>query len=214
MAQSRLFALCGVRESVLSKVKTSGLLIAVVGPSGAGKDSVIDWLKNHFAGNGSVLFARRTVTRMDGGTTEDHNCLTPEQFHQARLNGEFSVTWDAHGLSYGLPMEVLHHLDAGGVAIANGSRRALEDLRAVFNNILVVNLVVDRAILAKRLAERGRETAEEISKRLERMDVQIASHFNAVRVDNSGSLDIAGKRVADIVTEALQQHIQANSWRR
>ncbi len=192
---------------MLSKDKTNGLLIAVVGPSGAGKDSVIDWLKTYFAGNRDVLFARRTVTRIDGGASEDHDCLTPEEFGEAKAAGEFAVTWDAHGLSYGIPTDVLHHLNGGGVAIANGSRRALDDLQAVFPNILVVNLVVDRAILSKRLAERGRETAEEISRRLERMDVQIASHFNAVRVDNSGSLETAGRRVADIVSGALEQRL-------
>jgi ribose 1,5-bisphosphokinase len=142
-----------------------GSFVAVVGPSGAGKDTLINWLKSKLEGEDRVMFVRRTVTRDADGTTEDHDSLDRESFAVEEEAGHYAVCWEAHGLRYGIPTTALHHVENGGIAIANGSRRALGEIERVFGNLLVVSLTVDRDVLAKascrpraRNGHRDRET--------------------------------------------------------
>lgn len=176
-----------------------GCFIAIVGPSGSGKDTLINWLKARLAGSPDVMFARRTVTRAADGATEDHDALDREAFAMAEEAGRYAVCWEAHGLRYGIPAETLHHVEKGGVAIANGSRRALGEIGAVFGNLLVVSLSVERHVLALRLAGRGRETAKEIERRLARHDETISGDFRVIEIDNSGPVEIAGAAVLELL---------------
>lgn len=184
---------------------SNGKLILIVGPSGSGKDTLINWLAEKLATNERVMFVRRTVTRKNDGSTEDHHTLSSEQFEAVEQAGKFAVTWNAHGLRYGIPIGVLAHTKTGGIAIANGSRRALPELARAFGDILVINLRVDRATLAARLADRGREDAEQIQRRLRRMDTPISEQFDTIQIDNSGNIDAAGSAALGIVSDLLQQ---------
>jgi ribose 1,5-bisphosphokinase len=169
-----------------------GCFIAIVGPSGSGKDTLIHWLKPRLEAVQGILFVRRAVTRDADGSTEDHDSLDRDAFAAEEEAGHFAVAWEAHGLRYGIPVEALRHVERGGIAIANGSRRALGDIERVFGNLLVVNLTVERHVLAERLAKRGRETADQIEKRLERSDEQLPEHCRVVEIDNSGQIEKAG----------------------
>jgi len=170
-----------------------GSFVAVVGPSGAGKDTLINWLKSKLEGEDRVMFVRRTVTRDADGTTEDHDSLDRESFAVEEEAGHYAVCWEAHGLRYGIPTAALHHVENGGIAIANGSRRALGEIERVFGNLLVVSLTVDRDVLAKRLAARGRETATEIEKRLARSGEALPVRCRMVEIDNTGAVERAGE---------------------
>lgn len=170
-----------------------GCFIAVVGPSGSGKDTLIEWLKPRLAGQPGVMFVRRTVTRDADGSTEDHATLDREAFATEEEAGRFAVCWEAHGLRYGIPAAALHHVENGGIAIANGSRRALGEIERVFGDLLVVRLTVDRHVLAERLAGRGRETAAEIERRLARSDEPLPDCAHVVEIDNSGRIETAGQ---------------------
>lgn len=147
------------------------------------------------------MFVRRSVTRHPDGQTEDHDTLTMEQFERAEAAGKFAVTWQAHGLKYGIPIGVLAHVNAGGIAIANGSRRALAQMQEKFPDMVVINLRVDRAVLASRLAGRGREDAEQIKKRLDRMDIPFSGNLKIFNVENSGPIEKAGGAFMDIMSE-------------
>ena len=170
----------------------AGCFVAIVGPSGSGKDTLINWLKPKLAGNPDVMFVRRAVTRDADGTTEDHDALDREAFALAEEAGRYAVAWEAHGLRYGIPAEALHHIEKGGIAIANGSRRALGEIERVFGNLLVVRLTVERDVLAQRLAQRGRETADEIARRLARSDEALPVACRSVEIDNTGPVERAG----------------------
>ena len=86
-----------------------GRLIAVVGPSGVGKDSVMAGL---IAARPDMRLVRRTITRAPDLGGEDYDAVTPEAFAEAARNGAFCVHWSAHGLSYGIPADVLRTLPA------------------------------------------------------------------------------------------------------
>ena len=182
-----------------------GTFILLVGPSGSGKDSLLDYAKNQLVGDERILFVRRCITRKDGDPNEDHQSMSIVDFQKAEMQGRFVISWGAHGLYYGLPVEILDHLAKGGVAIANGSRKTIPNLKQSFANLLVVNLVVDPEILAQRLARRGRESALEIKDRLART-AAIAQETlfgeETIHLDNSGALDVAGNRLVSILLDS------------
>lgn len=182
----------------MSKI-SQGKLVLIVGPSGSGKDTLINWLRDKLSHDRRFLFVRRTVTRTADVRSEAHDTLSEREFEAADRSGKFAVTWNAHGLRYGIPIGVLAHTIGGGIAIANGSRRALQDVQSVFPDMVVINLRVERHVLAQRLAQRGRETAEEIKKRLERMDTQIPDSIEAISLDNSTSVKDCGEAFLRIV---------------
>ena len=93
-------------SSAISKIAGNrigpGRLILIVGPSGAGKDTLIELVKIACAGDPGVVFTRRKVTR-EASAFEDNDFVGPEEFEQQLKRGEFGMTWRAHGLSYGVP---------------------------------------------------------------------------------------------------------------
>ena len=185
-----------------------GTLVLLVGPSGSGKDSVLNFARSKFKGDPRVLFVRRCITRSNSDPSEDHESMSVAAFQRAEMLGEFVISWGAHGLYYGLPATMLAHLECGGVAIANGSRKTIPVLRAQFPNFEAVNLTVDPAILAERLAKRGRETVEEIQKRIDRSEkLKNEDLFDdrTHHIDNSGNLASAGTAFTDLIERCVER---------
>jgi ribose 1,5-bisphosphokinase len=181
------------------KNAATGTLIAVVGPSGVGKDSLMDIARHHFAGRDNLRFVRRVITRAEDAVGEDHHAVTPEAFEELSKSGAFAVSWQAHGLGYGIPADVYDDLASGHVVIANGSRSALDAFRAAFPQLVVVNVTARPEILAKRLATRGRETAADIEARLARSSEPLPPDLHVVTIDNSGELDLAGTELVNLI---------------
>lgn len=176
-----------------------GALIVVVGPSGAGKDSLINYARERLAMDPAILFVRRAVTRPPDGVTEDHDSLSLDAFAAAVAQDHFAVTWEAHGLRYGLPVDAQAHVDAGGIAIANGSRQALPSILAKFPKATVVHVTARPEVLARRLALRGREDAASIEARLRRDPPELAGCTAAIEIDNSDMLSIAGEALLAVI---------------
>lgn len=172
-----------------------GVMIAVVGPSGAGKDSLINRARAHYRDDPRIGFVQRVITRPADGATEDHIPATEESFAALERAGRFAVTWDAHGLRYGIPAETLDEIAAGRVLIANGSRAALEHFRAAYPELAVLEITARPEVIASRLAQRGRESAGEIKKRISRDTGDWRPDCPHVRIDNSGSLEDAAERL-------------------
>lgn len=179
----------------------NGVFVAVVGPSGAGKDTIMGYARDRFAGDESVLFVRRVVTRPCDGSTEDHDSLADAAFDEALQHGAFALAWEAHGLKYGLPADVDGAIAEGRVAIANLSRGALAALKERYENVIVVEISAAPEILAERLAARGRESRGEVLARLAR-----SARFDtegAVVIDNSGARENAGERFVAVIRKAI-----------
>src|SRR5690606_8671503 len=102
--------------------KKPGILVLVVGPSGAGKDTLIDGARQALEGDSRFSFARRLVTRPADIEVEDHVSLDRAEFARAARAGRFALTWQAHGLDYALSIGVDTDLALGRVVIANISR--------------------------------------------------------------------------------------------
>jgi ribose 1,5-bisphosphokinase len=180
----------------------NGAFVAVVGPSGAGKDTLIAHARDALAEEPQVDFVRRVITRPSDGETEDHDTLVDAEFLEALAKGAFALAWEAHGLRYGLPVSIDGAIENGHVAVANVSRGALPTLRQRYANVAVVEVTTDPEILASRLAGRGRESRGEILARLART-IACDTTGPSIALDNSGPKEIAGNKLVAIIRKAM-----------
>lgn len=162
-----------------------GRLIAVVGPSGVGKDSVMEALCAACPG---LLPVRRVITRAPGAGGEDCEAVSVEAFEARRAAGAFCLHWEAHGLRYGIPQDTLAQVQAGQDRLANLSRAVLPEAQAVFPRLTVLHLTARPETLAARLSGRNRETPEEIARRLARAPFALPEGVPVVTVSNDGPL--------------------------
>ncbi|KIC48182.1 phosphonate metabolism protein/1,5-bisphosphokinase (PRPP-forming) PhnN [Tateyamaria sp. ANG-S1] len=163
----------------------SGRLIAVVGPSGVGKDTVMEAMAEAEPRLGLV---RRVITRPTGAGGEVFDGVTVPVFQAMAREGAFALSWAAHGLHYGIPVSVDAALGSGRDMLANLSRGVLGQARARFPGLRVIALMADAETLAERLGARGRETADDIAKRLSRAGTDLPDGTQATVIDNSGEL--------------------------
>lgn len=136
-----------------------------------------------------IILARRVITRTSDAGGEDFDGVTQEEFAAREAAGDFILSWRAHGLHYAIPKKVQELLEAEKDVLANVSRRVLSLAHEQFERFEVVNLGADIAILAQRLALRGRESEEQIAARLERVAPPLPPNVQAWNIDNSGTVE-------------------------
>lgn len=169
-----------------------GGLFAVVGPSGAGKDSLMYAARSRLP---EVHLVRRVITRPEEAGGENFEGVSVTEFDRRLADGAFALHWHAHGLRYGIPSEVHELVGAGRLVLFNCSRAMLTDAAQVFpDQLRVIHLSARREILAQRLAARGRETAADVEKRLDRARLPLPAGLNVIEIDNSGALEDAVDR--------------------
>lgn len=171
--------------SLLPPLAHSARLVVVVGPSGAGKDSVLAAWRERLPA-GTLHLARRVITRAPA-PGEDHEPLADEAFDQAIARGELATWWSAHGLRYGVRHGELAPLAQSRWVVLNGSREHLPALRSQAPHLLAVEITASPQRRAERLAARGREDDRQRAQRLQR---SVAADV-AVSIRNDGTLDQA-----------------------
>ncbi|CDZ42090.1 phosphonate metabolism protein/1,5-bisphosphokinase (PRPP-forming) PhnN [Neorhizobium galegae] len=180
-------------------------MVAVVGPSGAGKDTLMAYAARFLEGRDDVVFVRRVITRNAAGG-EDHDGVSEAEFEALEQAGRFAVSWDAHGLRYGIPVETKEAIAKGQLVVANGSRSALSRFKDTYPSLVVINITASLDVLAARLEARGRETREEILRRLERSSLAVTGDYHVVTIDNSGSLEDAGRALVEALKGCFASH--------
>jgi ribose 1,5-bisphosphokinase len=144
-----------------------GRLVLVVGPSGAGKDTLIDLARTALQDNPTVVFPRRVVTRT-ASAAEAHDSMSTDAFDRAARAGAFALTWDAHDLRYGIPAGIDADIRAGRTVVCNVSRAIIDAARRRYAVVVVALVTAPPELLAARLKARGREG--DIAQRLARGD--------------------------------------------
>ncbi len=165
-----------------------GHLVLVVGPSGAGKDSVINGAKDFFAENSRIVFPRRMVTRKADVSTEDHDSLTEMGFAFAVAKGEFCLWWSAHGNSYGIPASIEDEIAEGRTVVFNCSRDVVREACKRFLKTTIVEVTAPRDVLVQRIVARGRESEAAALERVARHVEPLPSTLPIVRIENTGAL--------------------------
>ena len=171
-----------------------GRLLYIVGPSGAGKDALLDYARVRIPKDANVRFARRWITRQAGAVGEDHSPVTSEAFDRMVADGRFAMHWHANGNGYGIGREIVDWLREGATVVVSGSREYLPQALKDFPDMKVISVTVSPDVLRGRLERRGRETAQEIERRLERaMQYTLPVGIAAVEIRNDSALDSAGE---------------------
>lgn len=175
-----------------------GRLVLVTGPSGVGKDSLLDGARAALAGRSDILFPHRMITRAAGLGGEDYVAVSEADFAAMAANGDFALHWPAHGLHYGIPASIDADLAAGRQVVVNVSRAVIDQARARYPNLLVLAINASPDVLRARLQKRGRESAAEIEERLQRAAAYRLDGPDVVQLNNDGPL---AEGIAAFVTQ-------------
>ncbi len=187
------------------------MLILIVGPSGAGKDTLINGVREALvdkalvdkaggdqAGgeHAAVRFVRRVITRPPGGD-EAHDSVTESAFLEMQEAGAFALSWRAHGLHYGIPADIALDLARGRVVIANVSRAVVAEAAKRYP-VAVIEISAPADVLARRLAARGREDAVDVARRLSRA-IELPLPVERHRVINDGTPEQGVRRLLSAI---------------
>jgi len=181
-----------------------GRLIYLMGPSGAGKDSLIDAARQPLSALGCEV-ARRVITRSAESVGEEALEVTAREFEQREEQGDFALSWKANGLGYGIPVVIDSWLAQGRHVLVNGSRGYLPKARQRYPDLIPIVLTVDGEVLRRRLLRRARESLPEIEKRLQRNQQFSSAKWldeeGVVRLDNSTELETTLEHLLGILRE-------------
>lgn len=169
----------------------SGVLFLVVGASGVGKDSLIDGARQVLEGDRGYDFPIRTITRPADAGGEVHHAVAEQAFDRLEADGAFMLSWRAHGHRYGVPIEAEQALASGGSVVVNVSRQVIEEARRRWSPVRVMLITAPRTVLSARLEGRGRETREEIARRLDQTDAYRIEGDDVRELVNDAGLDLA-----------------------
>ncbi|MBK1781939.1 phosphonate metabolism protein/1,5-bisphosphokinase (PRPP-forming) PhnN [Advenella sp. WQ 585] len=181
----------------------AGKLVYMVGPSGSGKDSLLQALENGLPDD--CIIMKRVITRPENSPGEVADSVSMQVFEQIEAEGGFSMSWRANGLAYGIPKDLDRHLAEGKTVLVNGSRSYCTHVSQLYPDVIIVLVAVKPELLRQRLVNRGRESLQEITLRLERnscfeqvlqnkLSLQQLSFF---LLDNSGDLKQAVGQLRD-----------------
>lgn len=169
----------------------SAQLVAVVGPSGAGKDTLMEAA---CAVRPDIRAARRVITRPASAGGEDFDGVTPGDFARMEAEGAFALQWEAHGLRYAIPKSAL---EGEGLVLFNASRAVLAQAAERWPDLVVLLVTAPPEVLAARLAGRGREDSADQARRIARAGFALPEGLNLRRICNDGAQDLGVQRFLD-----------------
>ena len=176
-------------------------LFYVIGASGSGKDSLIQYARTHIPENHQTVFAHRYITRPAEAGGENHIALDEKEFFTRQNMGCFAMAWYSHETHYGIGIEINQWLGKGLNVVMNGSRGYLKYAAQQYREIKPILISVRPEVLRQRLELRGRETSEQIDRRLVqacKLETQV-SHPQLIKVENNGLLESAGKSLISAI---------------
>lgn len=168
-------------------------LFYVMGPSGAGKDSVLARARALLPADTSVVFAHRYITRPPEASGENHVALSAAEFAMRRAHGLFAFHWQAHGNYYGIGREIHAWRKSGLTVVVSGSREHFQDVAGVDPDTYPVLITAPVELLRDRLAARGREDEAATARRLERSDAYDVHDPRLITITNDGPVDDAAR---------------------
>jgi len=174
-----------------------GRLILVVGPSGAGKDTLLGLAKAACAEDRGIVFPRRVITRQ-ASASEDNEEVSLGTFQEALTRSEYAMHWEAHGHCYALSRAIDDEIRAGHTVVANVSRTVVAAMRGAYASVLVVSITAPPNVLAERLAMRGRGSDGRIEHRLHRTVDEVAAAPD-VTIVNTSSADYHARQFVRII---------------
>lgn len=177
----------------------NGGYVLIVGPSGAGKDTLIALARKALAGDERFHFPARVVTRA-ADDFERHDSLSMAEFEAQEASGAWALAWRAHGNGYALPASTLALVQNGAVVVSNVSRASVAEARARLPVLAVVEITASPGVLAARIAARGRDgdLGAGLASRLARSKA-ITPFYPDVSLINEGAPETAAARLVAVL---------------
>lgn len=185
--------------NLLKNIADRGYLILIVGPSGVGKDSLIDGAREILLSDPSFDFAIRDINRPQTAGGEAHRTVTDEAFAELEAAGGYALSWKAHGLNYGIPMAYEAALSRGISVVANVSRTVIAQARSLYQPVAIIKVSAPADLLRERLIARGREDEADIAGRIERAGEFDVSGPDVIELSNDSSLENGIDRMVAII---------------
>jgi ribose 1,5-bisphosphokinase len=171
-------------------------LIYVVGPSGAGKDSLLNWLRAQLPPSLPLHWARRTINRPSTPQGERHESVSAIEFEHLLATDQLAMHWQANAHCYGIRHTELAPLAQGQWLFVNGSRAHLPQVALSHPGLTVLHITADTQVLRQRLVQRERESPEAIEQRLDRsIDLQLPAGCRLIEIHNHDSLEVSGQQL-------------------
>jgi ribose 1,5-bisphosphokinase len=168
----------------------SARLFFLVGPSGVGKDTILEHLKKNEFSDRQPLVAHRYITRPVRQNDENHIELSPADFNRRKEAGLFLFDWKSHGKQYAVGREVKRWRKSGMNVIINGSREYLQKAREIHPSLVPVWLTVSEDVMRQRLIDRGRESEIEIDARIQRnRELSVLKPDDGVFINNDQTIE-------------------------
>jgi ribose 1,5-bisphosphokinase len=163
-----------------------GRLVLVVGPSGAGKDTLLGLARAACADDCNIVFPRRVITR-EASASEENEEVGIGTFQEALTRGDYAMHWEAHGHRYALSGAIDDDIRAGRTIVANVSRTVIGAMRRAYTNVVVVSITAPPNVLAERIAMRARSSDGLAENRLRRTveDVSAAPDVTIVNISSA-----------------------------
>ena len=176
-----------------------GRLALVVGPSGAGKDTLLDGAREACRDDSSIVFPRRVITRPPS-SSEDNDAIAADDFNQAAADGAFALWWEAQGNRYGIPSSIDDDIRHGRTVVCNVSRTIVTAARLRYSQIAVVLVTAPAKVLEARLTARGRATDGCIDQRLRRSEEMRPCDADFV-IRNTGWREVGVYRLVNVIRD-------------
>jgi ribose 1,5-bisphosphokinase len=176
-----------------------GRLVLVVGPSGAGKDTLIDGARRQLAGRTDILFPARLITRAPH-ESEAFVSIDEAAFDAHLAAGRFALSWTAHGLRYAVPGLIDEALKRNMAVVVNVSRTVVEAARERYDNLCVVWVTAPPDERARRIAGRGREGEADRDRRLNDLQPGLSPGPVDIEIENVGPVDRGVRHLVAAIT--------------
>ena len=179
------------------------MLILIVGPSGAGKDTLMNGARLILGREPGIRFVRRVITRPADLGGEQHDAISEQVFEARSKAGEFALTWRAHGLRYGIPADIAIDLAQNATVVANVSRALVSEAARRFP-VAVIDIAAPADTLARRLAARGREDAVDVARRLSRA-IELPLPVDRERIVNDGTVEQGVRKLVGAIQRVMKR---------
>lgn len=178
-----------------------GLLILISGPSGTGKGTVCDLLRQKHP---EISYSISATTRQPRPGEQDgvnYYFYTKEKFREMIDQGQLLEWADVYGNFYGTPKQkVLDRLEAGeDILLEIDTQGALNVMKVMPEGLFIFLLPPSLEELAARLKGRGTETEESLHRRLGAAvdEIKLATKYRYVVVNDK--VEDAQETIAKII---------------
>ena len=196
-----------------------GALLAIIsGPSGVGKDTIIDEMRRREseAGRTGTRHYVVTVTTRPPRAGEidgvDYHFVSREAFLRMRAARGFLEANEVHGNWYGSPRDQVREALAAGrdVVLKIDVQGAQVVKEQVSEALLIFVIPPTLETLFARLRARATETADELESRQRNAAIELARQhdYDYVVVNETGQVAQTAERIEDII--ALERHQHAD----